>query len=66
MGKDKSKKKWKRRVLTVSLIVVGALLFAAAGLFLAAGKQLGGSPSGKRLERIQASRTTDGPSRPSA
>ena len=66
MGKDKSKKKWKRRVLTVSLIVVGALLFAAAGLFLAAGKELGGSPSGKRLERIQASRTTDGPSRPSA
>ena len=55
LEKGKSKKKWRRRVLAVSLIVVGALLSAAAGLFLAAGKQLGGSPSGERLERIQAS-----------
>ena len=58
MGNGKSKKKWKkwkRRVLTVSFVAVGALLFTAAGLFLAAGKQLGRSPSGERLERMQAS-----------
>jgi L-ascorbate metabolism protein UlaG (beta-lactamase superfamily) len=55
-GKSKKKwKKWKRRVLTVSVVAVGALFFTAAGLFLAVGKQLGGSPSGERLERIQAS-----------
>jgi len=55
LGNGKSKKKWKKRLLTVSLVVVGALLFTAAGLFLAAGKQLGGSASGERLERMKAS-----------
>ena len=55
MGKDKSKKKWKRCVLIILAIVVGATFLAAAGLFLAAGKQLGGSASGKRLERLHAS-----------
>ena len=58
LGKDKSKKqwkKWKRRVLIVSIVAVGALFFTAAGLFLAAGKQLGASASGERLERMQAS-----------
>jgi len=58
LGKEKSKKqwkKWKRRVLIVSIVAVGALFFTAAGLFLAAGKQLGASASGERLERMQAS-----------
>ena len=55
MGKGKSKKKWKRTMLTVSLIALGALLIGALGLFVAAAKQLGGSASGERLERMQAS-----------
>ena len=55
MGIGKSKKKWGRRVLIVSLIVLGTLLIGALGLFMAAGKQLGASASGERLERMQAS-----------
>jgi L-ascorbate metabolism protein UlaG (beta-lactamase superfamily) len=55
LGKGKSKKKWGKRVLVVSLTVAGALLIGALGLFLAAGKQLGGSPIGERLERMHAS-----------
>jgi len=42
-------------VLIILMVVVGALLCAAGGLFLAAGKQLGGSASGERLERMRAS-----------
>jgi L-ascorbate metabolism protein UlaG (beta-lactamase superfamily) len=55
LGKGKSKKKWKRRVLAILLSALGAVVIGAFGLFLAAGKQLGGSASGERLERMQAS-----------
>ena len=55
LGNGKSRKKWKRRMLMFLLIVLGTFLFGAIGLFLAAGKQLGGSASGERLERMQAS-----------
>jgi len=55
LGKGKSQKKWKRRVMTVLLSALGAMVIGALALFLAAGKQLGGSPGGERLERIQAS-----------
>lgn len=55
MSKGKPKKKGKKYMLAVLLIVLGALVFGAGGLFLVAGKQLGGSASGERLERMQAS-----------
>ena len=55
LGKGKPRRNWKRRVLYFLVIAVGALLIAATGLFFAAGKQLGGSASGERLERLRAS-----------
>ncbi|MBU2550850.1 MAG: MBL fold metallo-hydrolase [Proteobacteria bacterium] len=52
---SQSKKKGKRRVWTVPSIVLVVLFLGAAGLFLAAGNQLGGSAKGERLERMRAS-----------
>jgi L-ascorbate metabolism protein UlaG (beta-lactamase superfamily) len=52
---ERSGKRRKGCVLTALFVVVGVLVSSAVGLHLAAGKQLGGTPNGERLERMMAS-----------